>query len=81
MIFEAIILMKVFDKSIDSWIKDIPYELAFWNNVWKKSRGMKDRASYGKAIKLDGFDAARFLASQTDPVVLDVGCLFPLVTI
>lgn len=60
-----------------SWVKGIPYELAFWNNLLRWSHtfeGLKNWSRLGKSIKLDGFDANTYLASVSNPVVLDVGC-------
>lgn len=62
---------------INKWTKGIPYEVAFWNNVyrWKKTfNGLMAWANYGKTICLDNFDANTFLISCNNPKVLDVGC-------
>ncbi len=61
----------------DRWIKGIPYELAFWNNVyrWRHTfNGMMGWSNYGKIIRLDGFDVNSFLIKCEHPIVLDVGC-------
>ena len=62
---------------IAKWLKGIPYEVAFWNNVyrWKHTRdGTLRWSNYGKEICLDGFDAPTYLKQFSNPVVLDVGC-------
>lgn len=59
------------------WIKGIPYELAFWNNVyrWKWTfQGLINWSHYGSNINLEGFDANSFLVGYDNPTVLDVGC-------
>lgn len=62
---------------IDHWTKGIPYELAFWNNVfrWKHTfDGMMGWSHYGSLIELEGFDVHSFLLPTESPKVLDVGC-------
>lgn len=61
---------------IQKWTKGIPYEVAFWNNVyrWKHTfDGMMRWSRYGKCIELEQFDANNFLASCKEPNVMDVG--------
>lgn len=63
--------------SFGQWIEGIPYELAFWNNVyrWKGTYdGLFKWSHYGSAIDLEGFDANSFLSKYDHPTVLDVGC-------
>lgn len=64
--------------SIQRWIKGIPYEKAFWNNVYRWKRtfdAMMRWAHYGETIDLEAFDANSFLVSRGScPKVLDVGC-------
>lgn len=65
------------DDTTSRWINGMPYELAFWNNVyrWKWTfEGMMNWSNYGATIQLEGFDANAFLVSRTKPKVLDVGC-------
>ena len=71
--------MEKYIKAISQWIDGIPYEKAFWNNVyrWKQTfNGMMQWSNYGGIIDLECFDANRFLSSCTSckPKVLDVGC-------
>lgn len=64
--------------AIRKWINGIPYEKAFWNNVyrWKATfEAMMRWANYNKVISLEEFDANTFLISRkSNPKVLDVGC-------
>lgn len=65
------------ENSIKKWMKGIPYELAFWNNVyrWKHTfNGMMNWSHYGKEIELEEFDALSFLSSLPSPKILDIGC-------
>lgn len=61
---------------ISKWLKGIPYEVAFWNNVYRWNatfKGMMGWANYGSTISLEDFDANRFLLQKEHPVALDVG--------
>ena len=63
-------------QNLETWLKGIPYEVAFWNNVfrWKSTfQGMMGWSHYGEAIQLEQFDANAFLLQQPSPLVLDVG--------
>lgn len=65
------------DNAISKWVKGIPYEVAFWNNVfrWKHTfNGMMGWSNYGGKIELEDFDANSFLLGLYNPIVLDVGC-------
>ncbi|MDE5783185.1 MAG: hypothetical protein K2H97_02530 [Prevotella sp.] len=58
------------------WLNGIPYEIAFWNNVYRwphTFKGMMGWANYGKKINLEGFDANSFLLKQETAKVYDVG--------
>ncbi len=73
--------MERYIKAISQWIDGIPYEKAFWNNVyrWEQTfNGLMQWSNYGRIIGLECFDANRFLSSCTTtsckPKVLDVGC-------
>lgn len=62
---------------LEKWTGGIPYELAFWNNVYRwrwTYEGLIHWSHYGSVIQLEGFDANALLAGQQHPVVLDVGC-------
>ena len=55
----------------------IPYELAYWNNMYRWDRtfeGVQAWARLGKELELEGMDAQAFLAQVDSPIVLDVGC-------
>jgi len=59
------------------WIGGIPYEIAFWNNVYRWNitfKGMMGWSHFGSVIYLEGFDAGTFLKNKTKPIVLDIGC-------
>ncbi|MBR4920775.1 MAG: hypothetical protein IKZ62_05605 [Prevotella sp.] len=65
------------ENTIKKWMKGIPYELAFWNNVyrWKRTfNGMMNWSHYGKEIELELFNASLFLSSQPSPKIIDLGC-------
>lgn len=65
------------EKTIDQWIGGIPYEIAFWNNVYRwdiSYQGMMNWSNYGSVISLECFDANAYLATIDHPLVLDVGC-------
>ena len=64
------------DSDIGKWIEGIPYEVAFWNNVYRWKRpfnGLMNWSHYGNFVELESFDALQFLENQEDPKVLDVG--------
>lgn len=66
--------MDMIDKK---WINGIPYEIAFWNNVyrWNKTfEGMMEWSNFDSVIKLESFDANTFLKGCPHPIVLDIGC-------
>lgn len=68
--------MKEKDSNIRKWIEGIPYEVAFWNNVYRWKRpfnGLMKWSHYGNFIELECFDASQFLDNQENPIVLDVG--------
>ena len=55
---------------ISKWLKGIPYEVAFWNNVYRWNatfKGMMGWANYGSTISLEDFDANRFLLQKEHP--------------
>ena len=59
------------------WMTGIPYELAFWNNMYRWDRtfeGVQAWSRLGKELELEGMDAQAFLSAFDAPVVLDVGC-------
>lgn len=61
----------------DNWIAGIPYEVAFWRNVYRwphTYKGMMAWSHHGGAIALEGFDAGAWLRNIQAPRVLDVGC-------
>lgn len=61
----------------DNWMAGIPYEVAFWQNVYRwphTYKGMMKWSHYGGPITLEGFDAAAYLHDMQAPKVLDVGC-------
>lgn len=58
------------------WMRGIPYEVAFWNNTYRWNRafeGLMRWSHYGSTIRLEGFDANRYLSALDNPVVLDIG--------
>ena len=64
------------DSDINKWIEGIPYEVAFWNNVYRWKRpfnGLMKWSHFGNCIELESFDASQFLENQENPLVLDVG--------
>lgn len=68
--------MAVKDSNIEKWIEGIPYELAFWNNVYRWKRpfnGLMKWLHYGDFIDLESFDVLQFLENQDNLMVLDVG--------
>lgn len=63
--------------NLKEWVSGIPYELAFWNNIyrWKSAfEGLRNWSRLGQSIQLDGFDVTSFLSQFSHPIVLDVGC-------
>lgn len=59
------------------WVLGIPYELAFWNNIyrWKSSfESLRNWSRLGKVLELEGMDASTFLSDFDSPIVFDVGC-------
>lgn len=65
------------DPDFNQWLSGIPYELAFWNNVFRWPStfgGMMRWSKYGKDIQLDGMDVASFLKDCENPTILDIGC-------
>lgn len=72
--------MEEYVKAISQWIDGIPYEKAFWNNVfrWKQTfNSLMQWSNYGGIINLECFDANGFLSSSHTSgkaQVLDVGC-------
>ena len=68
--------MALKDSNIQKWIEGIPYELAFWNNVYRWKRpfdGLMKWSHYGDYVELESFDALQFLENHDNPMVLDVG--------
>ena len=68
--------METQDSNIKKWIVGIPYELAFWNNVYRWKRpfnGLMNWSHYGNFIELESFDVLQFLETLENPTVLDVG--------
>lgn len=64
------------NSNIDKWIEGIPYEIAFWNNVYRWKRpfnGLMKWSHYGNVIELECFNASQYLENQSNPTVLDVG--------
>ena len=67
-------------KHLKTWLLGIPYELAFWEASLSNRKTRNDLFAFsrlGKELKLDGFDAQKFLLSLPEPdkaEVLDVGC-------
>ena len=64
-------------ETYQQWVEGIPYEVAFWNNLyrWESSfEGVLNWSKRGKPLELEGMDAQRFLADLEAPIVLDVGC-------
>ncbi len=61
------------------WLVGIPYEVAFWEATYRNKKELDKLfvfSHYGKALTLDGFDAAAFLLSQPKPEqakILDIG--------
>ena len=65
------------NSELKTWISGIPYELAFWNNIYRWDstfEGVTNWCRLGKSIQLEGFDAITFLSQFSQPIVLDVGC-------
>ncbi|MCR4994337.1 MAG: hypothetical protein K6A32_03005 [Bacteroidales bacterium] len=63
--------------SFQEWVKGIPYELAFWNNLyrWDKTfEGVINWSRRGQALLLEGMNVQEFLSNFEHPIVLDVGC-------
>lgn len=74
------------NNGMNNWIEGIPYELAFWNNLYRwrwTYEGLLSWSNYGKELCLEGIDARSVLLSATTataatsrsgkPIVLDVG--------
>ncbi len=60
-----------------SWMRGIPYEIAFWNNVFRWTHtynGLMNWSKFGSVIELEGYDANAELKDMASPKVLDVGC-------
>ena len=61
------------------WLLGIPYEVAFWEATYRNKKELGKLfafSHYGKALTLDGFDAAAFLLTQPKPEnakILDIG--------
>lgn len=66
------------EDNFQSWLSGVPYELAFWNNLYRWDRTfdgvLNCWSRLGKEIQLEGMDARQFLSAHDNPVVLDVGC-------
>lgn len=62
------------------WLLGIPYEVAFWESIYGNKKALSSTLAfshYGRALQLDGFDAASFLLQQEEPeqaILLDIGC-------
>ena len=59
------------------WVEGIPYEVAFWNNLYRWDNtfeGVLNWSKRGKPLELEGMDAQQFLSTFDAPIVLDVGC-------
>lgn len=68
--------MALKDSNIQKWIEGIPYELAFWNNVYRWKRpfdGLMKWSHYGDYVELESFNVLQFLENHDNPMVLDVG--------
>ena len=60
-----------------SWMDGIPYELAFWNNIYRWDstfEGLRRWSRLGRELELEGMDVQQYLADYEHPIVLDVGC-------
>ena len=61
------------------WLMGIPYEVAYWDAIYGNKKALESTLAfshYGRALTLDGFDAAAFLLKQKEPekaVILDIG--------
>jgi len=61
------------------WLLGIPYEVAFWESIYGNKKALTSTLAfshYGRALSLDGFDAASFLMKQQEPekaIILDIG--------
>lgn len=65
------------EQSFLSWLKGIPYEVAFWESYYSHSASLERLYSwsdYGKKCTLDNFDIQKFLSQSNNPVMIDVGC-------
>lgn len=68
---------KLGGSDFNQWLLGIPYELAFWNNVFRWTatfNGMMRWSKLGRHIQLEGMDVSSFLRNYENPVVLDIGC-------
>ena len=64
-------------KAFQQWVEGIPYEVAFWNNLYRWNdtfEGVLNWSRLGKPLELEGLDAQQFLSTFEAPIVLDVGC-------
>lgn len=65
------------DSEFKEWLSGIPYELAFWNNVFRWTstfNSMMRWSRYNKNLELDGMDVSVLLKDSENPIVLDIGC-------
>lgn len=65
------------DSEFKDWLSGIPYELAFWNNVFRWTstfNSMMRWSRYNKNLELDGMDVSVLLKDSENPIVLDIGC-------
>ena len=65
------------DSDYRQWLSGIPYEIAFWNNVfrWDSTfNGMMGWSKFGRNIQLDGMDVTTLLNDCENPTILDIGC-------
>lgn len=74
--------IQIFNQMIKKWVNGIPYEVAFWNGIYRNKRALKslmDWSKYNKEIELPGFDVDEYLKQCerdgfSQPIILDVGC-------
>lgn len=60
-----------------NWINGIPYEIAFWEGVFKNKNRRESLFSwskYNKEIELVNFDVKQFLLQIENPTIVDAGC-------
>lgn len=66
-------------RNLETWLKGIPYEIAFWNSYYRNKKRRKDLfrwSMFDKSCDLDNFDIHSYIRNLgvANPKIMDVGC-------